>query len=735
MAEKIQVFDISGLDCPDCARKVADGVQKLPGVQLSELNFATGKLTVVGESAPEMIAERVRALGHDLQKVDENKPAAAPQRSKDFFSFLWKRMETRLALLGALLILPGLVVEEILQQEQLWVSILAVGAVLAAGFPVARSAWRNLKINHNIDINFLMSIAAIGALFIGAFTEAGMVIVLFALGEALEGFTSEKARASIESLMEVVPETATRLVKNGDKSVEIAVKVTDLTVGDQLLVRPGERFPMDGIVLEGSSAVNQASITGESRLVDKESGDEVFASTINGSGALVVKVSKPSSENTISRVVKLVKEAQGKRAPSQRFIDQFARWYTPLVVVLASLVAIVPPLFFGQPFLNSVDGQFGWLYRGLTLLVISCPCALVISTPVSIISSISNAARHGILFKAGLHMENLSKIKVFAFDKTGTLTIGRPVIVSSRSNGHSDFQSITDNCNDCSELVALAHAVERRSQHPLAQAVAEAAALLQVSERYPAASQVTNQPGMGVSGVVDGRLVQIGSHRMIDNGVNHSQEDCEELLVAEQNGNSQIHVAVDGELLGSLLAVDTVRENSKTVISNLKELGIRNLIMLTGDQPDAARQIAEAVGITETRAQLLPEDKVNAVEALQKEYGPVVMIGDGINDAPALALADVGIAIGGAHSSAQAIETADVTLMQADLSQLPFAYRLSRMTMNTIRFNITFAIAVKAAFMALATAGLSSMWMAVVADMGISILVTLNGMRLLKRER
>ena len=572
--------------------------------------------------------------------------------------------------MGAILVIPGLVLTEFLHQELLWVNLLAIAAVFTAGFPVARSAWRNLRINRSIDINFLMSIAAIGALFIGAYTEAGMVIVLFALGEALEGFTAEKARVSIESLMDVVPDTATRLIREGSSWRELKVNVTDLSVGDFILVRPGERFPMDGEVVSGSSAVNQASITGESRLVEKNSGDDVFASTINGSGALEVKVTKLSEDNTISRVVKLVQEAQNKQAPAQRFIDQFARWYTPVVVVLAALVALVPPIFFGQPFLNSAAGEYGWLYRGLTLLVISCPCALVISTPVSIIAAISNAARHGVLFKAGLHLENLSKIKVFAFDKTGTLTMGRPVVVASRSSRHGEFQSISENCEDCSELVALAHAVERRSQHPLAMAVAEAAARLEVAERYPAAAQVTNIPGLGVSGEVNGKQVQIGSHRMIDNGIHHSQQEHEELQAAEQNGNSQIYIAVDGELKGSLLAADTVRENSRTVLTSLKEMGIQHLIMLTGDQPDAAGQIAAQVGVTDFRASLLPEDKVNAVADLQKEYGPVVMVGDGVNDAPALTLANVGIAIGGAHSSAQAIESADVTLMQANFSQL-----------------------------------------------------------------
>jgi Cd2+/Zn2+-exporting ATPase len=732
MTDNKQVFDITGMDCADCARKISDGVRKLPNVELSEINFATAQLTVTGDVAENMIKARVRELGYEaISMTGEIKPVSKPQKPS-FIRFLWQRIETRLALVGVVLILPGLILGELMGRDWWWVNILSLAAMLAAGWPVARSAFVNLRINRSIDINFLMSIAAIGAVVIGAYVEAGMVIVLFALGEALEGYTAEKARSSIKSLMEVVPPIATRLSTIGSNIKEEDVRVEVLQVGDQILVRPGERIPMDGFVLEGQSEVNQASITGESALVDKQVGSEVFASSMNGSAALVIEVTHRSEDNTISRVIKMVQEAQNKRAPSQRFIDQFARWYTPIVVILAALVAVIPPLFFGQPFLNPDDGSLGWLYRGLTLLVISCPCALVISTPVSIISAISNAAGQGVLFKGGLFIEKLSQIKVFAFDKTGTLTEGRPVIVASRSNSHQEFKPLLLDCDDCSESIALAHAVERRSQHPLAQAIAQAAQELGVAERYPAASQVTVLPGMGVSGDVGGRLVQIGSHRLIDDGITHSEEDCDQLKKEEENGNTQIHVAVEGDLVGSLLAVDAPRESSREALTALKALGIQALVMLTGDQPIVAQHIAGQVGVTDFRANLLPEDKVKAVEELRKEWGEIAMVGDGINDAPALALADVGIAVGGASSSAQAMETADVTLMQPDLRQLPFALRLSRRMMNTIRFNIVFAIGIKAGFMVLAAAGLSTMWMAVIADMGISILVTLNGMRLLK---
>jgi len=727
-----QVFNIKGMDCADCARKVSDGVQKLPKVELSDVNFATAQLTVMGDVSEEEITSRVRELGYDVESPSVAGTTEKKPKKTGFLGFLWQRYESRLALLGAILVLPGLILGEILGFDWYWVNVLSLGAMLAAGFPVARSAWNNLRINHAIDINFLMTLAAVGAVVIGAFVEAGMVIVLFALGEALEGYTAEKARSSIRSLMEVVPPVATRLHSHGSEIHEENVPVETLKVGDRLLVRPGERIPMDGLVQAGRSSVNQASITGESAMIEKQQGNQVFASTINGAGALEIEVTHLSEDNTISRVIKLVQEAQNKRAPSQRFIDRFARWYTPIVVLLAALVATIPPLFFGQPLFNPSDGSLGWLYRGLTLLVISCPCALVISTPVSIISAISNAAHNGVLFKGGLFMEKLNQIKVIAFDKTGTLTEGRPVIVASRSGSHQEFKPLDADCDDCTELIALAHAVERRSQHPLAQAIAQKAVELGVVERYPAAEQVTVLPGMGVSGTVNGRLVQIGSHRLIDEGINHSEEDCNQLRQAEDIGNTQIHVAVDGGLVGSLLAIDAPRVGSKEALSSLKTFGIKALVMLTGDEPVVAKTIAEQVGVTDFKAQLLPEDKVTAVNNLREEWGSIAMVGDGINDAPALALADVGIAVGGATSSAQAMETADVTLMQPDLRQLPFAFKLSRRMMNTIHFNITFAIGVKAAFMVLAAAGLSTMWMAVLADMGISILVTLNGMRLLK---
>ncbi len=387
MTSTTQVYHISGMDCAGCAQTVENGVRQLPGVQTCALTFTSEKLHVTGDVAAETVLARVTALGYGATALAAGQaPVRAALPSGNFGRFLWERAETRFALLGALLILPGLLLVEIGGIEHPLLDWLAVGAMISAGWPVARSALQSLHVNREININVLMTVAAIGAVIIGAYTEAGMVMVLFALGEALEGFTAGRARHAIRSLMEVVPNRATRLDR--ETAQESEVDVADLRVGDTILVRPGERIAMDGRVLAGISSVNQAPITGESRLIDKEPGSAVLASTVNGAGALEIEVTKTAADNTISRLIALVEEAQEKRAPTQRFVDRFARVYTPLVMVIALGTILIPPLFFGQPFWNPDAETFGWLYRGLALLVVACPCALVISTPVTIIERV-----------------------------------------------------------------------------------------------------------------------------------------------------------------------------------------------------------------------------------------------------------------------------------------------------------------------------------------------------------
>jgi len=734
-------LSLTGADCACDVSEIEGEVSSMEGVRSCEFNPFTGRLRIVGPIQHRDVITRVEKLGYNIvEQGDKTIGLQEPHKPTGFFHYMWRSLDTRLAILGAVLILPGVIFSEILGQHHIIIDLASIAAYITAGFPIARSAWRSLRRGFDININVLMTIAAIGALLIGAYTEAGMVIVLFAFGEALEGYVTEKARTSIKSLVEVVPQRATIVHEHDGHVREIPVSVETLQVGDLILVKPGERIPMDGRVVKGTSSVNQAPITGEGRLVEKIVGSEVLASSINGEGALTIEVTRIAANNTISRLVKMVEEAQEKKAPAQRFVDRFARYYTPIVVLLAAVVAVIPPLFFDQPFLNPASDSFGWLYRGLALLVVACPCALVISTPVSIISAISNAARNGILVKGGAHLEALSRVEAIAFDKTGTLTEGRPSVVSVRSvncrmpdlKSHSPYGSPL--CEECDDLLALASAVEAHSEHPVADAIIHEANKRNLGLKYPAAEGVRAMVGHGVMGRVDGQQVTIGSHNHFDRFIFHPEDDCLQAQEDALNSYTTVMIEKDGEFQGAIALADTIRATSREAIEILKHIGIKTLVMLTGDNRSAAETIGAQVGVTEVRSELMPEEKVVAVNHLQKEYGHVAMVGDGINDAPALATADIGIAIGGAlGGTAQAMETSDITLMSEDLRQLPFLLRLSRATMRTIRTNVGLSLLTKLAFLILVLLGFGTMWMAVLADMGTSLLVTLNGMRLLRR--
>jgi Cd2+/Zn2+-exporting ATPase len=505
--------------------------------------------------------------------------------------------------------------------------------------------------------------------------------------------------------------------------------VEELAIGEIVLVRPGERIPMDGVVLAGRSSVNQAPITGESLPVEKRLGDEVFAGSINGPGVLELRVTRLAADNTLSRLIHMVEEAQAQKAPAQRWIDRFARVYTPAVVAVAAAVAVLPPLLFNQPFLDTA-GQTGWLYRALTLLVIACPCALVISTPVSIVSAISAAARHGVLIKGGVHLEALARVRVVAFDKTGTLTLGRPALIDAQCTAHNGQAG--EPCAACDDVLALAAAVERRSEHPLAAAVVQAAAARSLNSRYATAVDVEALAGQGVRGRINGESVAVSSHRRVHElDLGHDDAFCGRVQNVEAAGQTTMLLHDDHGVRGYLAVADQVRPGSAAAVAGLKAAGVERVVMLTGDNTRTAQAIAAQIGIDEVQANLLPGDKVNAVEALLTEHGAVAMVGDGVNDAPALARATVGIAMGGAGSD-QALETADIALMGDDLRLLPFVVRLSRQTRAVIVQNVAFSLAVKAAFLALALAGAATLWMAVFADVGASLLVILNGMRLLR---
>ncbi len=732
------IYRIEGMDCANCARELEEGVSRLPGVQRVQVDFATAKMRLEGNVPLPVLRDRVESLGKHIQDGDA-KPVVQTG-SPNFLRYLLTRNETRLAVAGAGIILIGLLCSLFAPLNGLAQPLYVLATAIAL-VPIARSGLNTLIINHDFNINLLMTVAAVGAILIGQTLEAATVVFLFAIGEALEGYTADRARDSLRSLMSLVPPTALRIRRAalqstaGSNFIPVGISVTpseetvsvdELSLDDVIRVKPGERIPMDGMVSAGSSGVNQAPITGESIPVNKAVGAEVFAGSINGEGALDVRVTRRAEDNTLNRIIRMVEDAQSVRAPSQRMIDRFAHYYTPGVMVLAALVALVPPVLFNAPFYNLADGTQGWLYRALELLVIACPCSLVISTPVTIISAITAAARRGVLIKGGAHLEALSNVKTFAFDKTGTLTKGQPAVMQTRSVDCETGVS----CERCDDVLALASAVEQSSAHPLAKAVVSAAHTRGLDHTYAPAEAVTALAGRGVQGRVNGKLVTIGSHTLFDAEHPHQHDLCEWVDAAEANGQTTMLLSDGDRVRGFIALADQPRAESHDVIRELQSLGIQT-VMLTGDNAAVAKAVGQTVGVDDVRAGLLPADKVEAVKMLVAQRGSIAMVGDGVNDTPALAAATVGIAMGGA-GSAQAMETADIALMADDLRQLPYAVRLSRFARHLIRQNIGISIGLKLAIMVLALAGSGTLWLAVFADVGMSLLVTTNGMRPLR---
>ncbi|MEP7293770.1 MAG: cation-translocating P-type ATPase, partial [Chloroflexota bacterium] len=496
-------YKIEGMDCAACAQTITKGVSKFPGVRNVEVDFVGGTLKFEGEVEAGALRQRVAALGYRVgdegakagSGVQSTRPDPTENGVISFARFLLTETSTRFAVIGGGIILLGMIVSLTSADAA---TLLYVIATLIAVFPVARSGINNLLINHDFSINMLMTIAALGALLIGETLEAATVVFLFAVGEALEGFSTDRARQSIRSLMTLIPATAIQL----HEGKEQVVPVEALKIDDVILIKPGERLPADGVIRSGESSIDQAPVTGESVPIYKTVGADVFAGTINGTGALEVRVTHLSADNTINRIIRMVEEAQSVRAPSQRMVDRFARIYTPAIVVFALVVALVPPLLFNAPFYD-VNGEHGWLYRALSLLVIACPCALVISTPVTVISAIAAAARRGVLIKGGAHLEALATVKAFAFDKTGTLTYGKPAVMTTRSIDCTTGEA----CSQCDDVLALANAVERRSAHPLARAVVEAAHERGVDTVYAPAEAVESLAGRGVQGNISGKRV------------------------------------------------------------------------------------------------------------------------------------------------------------------------------------------------------------------------------------
>jgi Cd2+/Zn2+-exporting ATPase len=581
-------------------------------------------------------------------------------------------------------------------------------AAVAGGWYVARRAWQALR-HRQLEINTLMATAAVGALLIGEWAEAGSAMFLFSLAQLLESRSMDRARNAIRRLLDLSPKEAT-VLREGE---EIRLPVDRIVVGDTVLLRPGERVPVDGLVVEGASFVNQAPITGESIPVAKTPGSRVLAGSLNGRGVLDIRVERPASDSSLARIIHLVENAQAQRARSQTFIDRFARYYTPAMIAFALGLVLVPPLLFGQPFST-------WVYRGLVVLVIACPCALVISTPVSIVCGLTRAAREGILFKGGVYLEELGRIRTFFFDKTGTLTRGKPEVVHVRS-----FSDVSEK-----ELLRLAAALESRSEHPLAAAILEAAGRNGASDAMPAPTFVQAVPGMGIRGKVNGGIYILGSPTLFDNGSRLSGPQREVVEEWERKGATVVLIGIEKMPLGMVAIRDTVREEAKASLAELRDLGASELTMLTGDNPETGKAIASQLPIDAVHAGLLPEDKVRLVREAVEKGNRVAMVGDGINDAPALASATVGVVMGVAGTGV-ALEAGDVALMGDDLRKLPFAVRLGRRTLRIIRFNVAFALGTKAVFLVLATLGMVTLWMGVAADMGASLLVIGNSMRLL----
>jgi Zn2+/Cd2+-exporting ATPase len=748
-------YQIEGMDCANCALTIERSLSKIEGMDEVQVNFSTASMHASGNFNPQLLVERIQALGYHVSTAQ--KPVHLENNSPDnqdgilgFIRFLLSDRRTSIAFLAAVLLLVSFLFSLFHQipfaaPAQ---TILQLAVVLFAGGPIAVKGLRALWVAHQVTIDLLMCIATLGAILIGETGEAATVIILFTVGEALESYSAERARRSLKSLLALQPETANVLRPCMDcvehlgqagyaggpcpfcEMHPVTLSVEQVQVGEAVIVRAGERIPVDGLVRNGTSTVNQAAVTGESIPLTKLVGDEVFAGTLNGEGVLEIEVTHLAHDSTISRILHLVEEAQSKRAPIERLVDRFAAWYTPAVVLVAVLLAIVPPLVFGAPFFDQPDGTHGWLYRSLAMLIVACPCALVISTPVTIVSALTALARRGILVKGGVFLDLLARVRVFALDKTGTLTEGKPLV---RKTYTLDCLPGQTRCAACDDMLAMASAVEGLSEHPLAHAILDESQLRQLNHRYPAARQVVSLVGQGVQGLVNGLQLTVGSHGYGHENFSENEQIHKAIELAEADGQTVMLVSQDEVVLGFVGVADTIRPDSAAALKALKEIDRHyQIVMLTGDNPQVAENIARAVGnVDAVRAGLLPEDKLEIIQQLQSQYGQVAMVGDGVNDTPALAAASVGIAVSNG-GNAQAMETADVVLMQESLSLLPEAVQNSRRAQRIIWQNIAFSLLIKAVFLVLTLFGIATLWMAVFADMGASLLVTLNGMRMLK---
>lgn len=696
-----ETYRLQGLSCMNCAAKFEKNIREIKTVNDVQLNFGASKLTVIGEATIEQLEEAGAFDG--IKVIPENQRVVVEKIP------FWKKAENKNTIASLIFLIFGYASMYSFGENHTATILIFALSILIGGIDLFKVGLKNLT-KLQFDMKTLMTIAIIGAAIIGEWSEGAVVVFLFALSEALESYSMDKARESIRSLMDIAPKIA--LVRRGNQEMELDVK--DIELGDIIIIKPGQKLAMDGEVVKGQSSINQAAITGESIPVLKTIGDEVYAGTLNEEGSLEVRVTKRVEDTTISKIIHLVEEAQAERAPSQAFIDKFAKYYTPAIMMIALLIAIVPPLFMGGDWSE-------WIYRGLAVLVVGCPCALVISTPVAIVTAIGNAAKKGVLIKGGIHLEEAGRLKVIAFDKTGTLTKGTPEV--------TDIKLFMGNSTN--ELLGISMAIEKFSQHPLASAIIRKSEEKGISLNDYSAEDFQSITGKGAKARVNNKVYYIGSPKMFEEMNTLPTSIVQEIKSLQSQGKTVMLVGTHKDVIGMIAVADQIRDSSSNVIRKLIEIGIQKTIMLTGDNRATGKAIAKQVGLSEVKADLLPQDKLNTIKSLRDKYGKVAMVGDGVNDAPALASATVGIAMGGAGTDT-AIETADIALMADDLNKLPYTIQLSRKTLGIIKENIIFALGLKLLALILIVPGWLTLWMAIFADMGATLIVVLNSMRLLR---
>ncbi len=688
-----QTYRVEGLSCANCAKTFENNVKNLDGVKDADVNFAASKINIAGNTTIEAIE---KAGSFENIKVVTNDTA---NEKKEPF---WIRNDK--LILATLFILLGFGATYTFGNGHYLSTLLFALAILTGGLSLFKTGLINL-VHLQFDMKTLMTIAVLGAAIIGEWREAAVVVILFAISEALESYSMDKARASIRSLMNLSPKSAT-IRRDG---IEQTIDVRDIVIGDTMLIKPGERIAMDGHVVSGVSTIDESPITGESIPVEKEINAPIFAGTINQDGYLEVEVTKKADDTSLAKIIHLVEEAQAERAPSQAFVDRFAAYYTPIIIVIALLVAIIPPLF-GAAWST-------WIYQGLAVLVVGCPCALVISTPVAIVTAIGRAARNGVLIKGGIHLEQIGFIQSIAFDKTGTLTKGKPEV--------TDVKVYTDKPEQAFQYLK---ALESKSQHPLAKAITNYINEQQIDASSVHVDQFLTVQGKGIQGDIDGQRVYVGSPSLF-NTISTSIE--KQLNAYYAQGKTVMLCGTDKEIYLLVALRDEPKTESKSVLTQLHELGIKHSVMLTGDHPQTANTLGSEMGVSDVHAKLLPEQKLQLIKEYQQKHETIAMVGDGINDTPALAASNVGIAMGTAGTDS-ALETADIALMGDDLQKLPFTVKLSRKALAIIKQNITFAIGIKVLALLLVIPGWLTLWIAIFADMGATLLVTLNALRLVK---